>query len=86
MQNHVVTIDNREKMTITDIAEIGSFDEEEIRAELKDGAMVIKGSKLNIKSLDLDAGTASIEGSIDSLIYVKLKEKSDKGLIARLMK
>jgi len=86
MQNHVVTIDNREKMMITDIAEIDSFDEEEIRANLKEGAMVIKGSKLNIKSLDLEAGTASVEGSIDSLIYVKTREKSDKGLLAKLMK
>lgn len=32
MENHSVQIDNREKMTITDIREIDSFDEEEIRA------------------------------------------------------
>lgn len=37
MQNHVVSIDNREKMTITEIAEIDSFDEEEIRVNLKEG-------------------------------------------------
>ena len=43
MENHSVQIDNREKMTITDIREIDSFDEEEIRASLRQGAMVIRG-------------------------------------------
>lgn len=43
MENHSVQVDNREKMTITDIREIDSFDEEEIRASLRQGAMVIRG-------------------------------------------
>lgn len=86
MQNHVVSIDNREKMTITEIAEIDSFDEEEIRVNLKEGNMVIKGMGLNIKSLDLDEGTALITGKMDSVIYLKVKDKSDKGLLAKLMK
>ena len=41
MENHVVTIDNRQRISITDISEIDSFDEEEIRASLNDGAMII---------------------------------------------
>ena len=86
MDNHVITIDNRQKMTITELVEIDSFDEEDIRANLKDGAMVVKGTSLYIKALDLEAGTASITGNIDSLIYVKMREKSDKGLLAKLMK
>jgi len=86
MDNHVITIDNRQKMTITELVEIDSFDEEEIRAILKDGAMVVKGTSLNIKALDLEVGTASITGNIDSLIYVKMRDKGDKGLLAKLMK
>lgn len=85
-QNHTVTIDNREKTTITDILEIDSFDEGEIRATLKRGAMVVKGEKLHIQALDLQEGRAVIAGTINSLMYVKVKEKGEKGLLARILK
>lgn len=86
MENHVVTIDNRQKMTITDIAEIDSFDEEEIRASLKDGALIIKGEALHIQTLDLGAGKAEIAGVINSLMYVKVREKGEKGFFAKILK
>ena len=86
MENHTVTIDNREKTTITDILEIDSFDEAEIRATLKQGAMVIKGEKLHIQVLDLQEGKAVITGTVNSLMYVKVKEKGEKGFLAKIMK
>lgn len=86
MENHTVTIDNREKTTITDILEIDSFDEEEIRATLHKGAMVIRGEKLHIQVLDLNEGKAIISGTVNSLMYVKVKEKGEKGFLARIMK
>ena len=73
MENHSVTIENRETLTVTDIKEIDSFDEEEVRAALMNGAMIIRGKKLHIRMLDLDAGRAVIVGVIDSLMYVKVK-------------
>lgn len=84
--NHTVTIDNREKTTITDILEIDSFDEAEIRATLKRGAMIIKGEKLHIQVLDLQEGRAVIAGTVNSLMYVKVKEKGEKGFLAKIMK
>ena len=86
MENHVVTIDNRHRMSVTDISEIDSFDEEEIRASLNDGAVIIKGEKLHIQTLDLAAGKAEITGIIDSLMYVKVREKGDRGFLAKIMK
>jgi len=86
MENHTVTIENRELTTVSDIKEIDSFDEEEIRATLNSGAMIIKGEKLNIKMLDLNEGRAVISGRVDSLMYVKVREKGEKGLLAKIMK
>ena len=86
MENHKVTIKNREMTTITDIVEIDSFDEEEIRATLKKGALVIRGTNMNIQKLDLQTGEAVIGGTINSLMYVKVKEKGEKSLLAKIMK
>lgn len=38
MENHTVMIDNRETITVTDIKEIDSFDEDEVRATLSKGS------------------------------------------------
>lgn len=86
MENHKVTIENREMTTITDIVEIDSFDEEEIRATLKKGALIVRGTNMNIQKLDLQTGEAIIAGTINSLMYVKVKEKGEKGLLAKIMK
>ena len=86
MENHTVAIDNRETITVTDIKEIDSFDEDGVRATLGKGAMIIRGAKLHIQLLDLNEGRAVIVGTIDSVMYVKVKEKGEKGFFAKLMK
>lgn len=86
MENHTVTIENRDTVTVTDIREIDSFDEEEVRATLGKGVMIIKGSGLHIHMLDLNEGRAVVTGTVDSLMYVKVREKGEKGFFARLMK
>ncbi len=86
MENHTVNINNRQMITITDVKEIDSFDEDEVRATLKEGAMIIKGNKLHMQLLDLKECKAVIAGRIDSLMYVKVREKGEKSLFARLMK
>lgn len=86
MENHSVTIDNRVKTTLTDIKEIDSFDEEEVRASLNQGSMIIKGEGLNIQMLDLAEGTAVISGTVNSLMYVKVRDKGEKGVFAKIIK
>lgn len=86
MENHMITIENRELTTITDIVEIDSFDEEEIRATLKKGAVILRGEKMNIQKLDIQMGEAVIAGTINSLMYVKVREKGEKRKLAKILK
>ena len=85
MENHVITIDNREKITVTEVADIDNFDEEEICANLKTGGLLIKGKGLHIQMLDLGEGKAVITGEINSLAYTQKKDKSEKGLIRKIL-
>ena len=86
MENHSINIENRIKATITDIEEIDSFDESEVRASLKTGAVIIKGERLNIEKLDLQESIVIISGIINSVMYLKVKEKGEKGLLAKILK
>lgn len=83
MENHMITIDNREKITVTDVADIDNFDEEEICANLKSGGLVIKGKNLHIQMLDLAEGKSVITGEITSLAYTQKKDKAEKGLLKK---
>lgn len=86
MENHSINIENRTRTTITDIEEIDSFDESEVRVSLKSGALIIKGEKLNIEKLDLQDNLAIISGIVNSVMYVKVKEKGEKGILAKILK
>lgn len=86
MENHVITIDNREKITISEVADIDSFDEEEICANLKAGGLLIKGKGMHIQLLDLTEGKAVITGEINSLAYTRKKDKEEKGLLRKILK
>ena len=65
MENHVITIDNRQKLTVTEVADIDNFDEEVICANLKEGGLLIQGKGMNIQMLDLAEGKAVITGEIN---------------------
>lgn len=80
----MITIDNREKITITDVKGVDAFDEEEICAELSEGGLVVKGKQLHIQLLDLDCGNAIISGEIASVSYTQ--KKSEKNIIKKLLK
>lgn len=84
MEKHNITIDNREKISITDVKSVDTFDEEEICANLSEGGLVIKGRQLHIQMLDLDAGTAVITGEISMISYVQ--KKAEKSFVKKLLK
>ena len=86
MENHIITIDNRERITITEVADIDNFDEEEIRANLISGGLIVKGKGLHIQMLDLADGKAVITGEINSLVYTQKKDKSEKSLLRKILK
>ena len=83
MENHHITIDNRERITVTQVADVDAFDEAVLWANLKEGSLEITGEKLNMEKLDLEAGILVITGRIHSLEYTDKKMKSGKTLMQR---
>lgn len=83
MENHHVGIENREKITITQVTDVEAFDEETLWANLKDGAMELTGNKLSIERLDLKEGILVVSGSISGLTYTDRKIKEKKSFFGR---
>ena len=83
---HIVNIDNRERISITDVADIESFNEETILIILKSGGLVIKGQELHIQKLDLEEGKVLITGAITSAVYTEKRDKQEKGFLKKILK
>ena len=86
MDAHAVNIDNREKVSVTEVTDSESFNEEIIFLALKNGGLVIRGEDLHIQKLDLDEGKVLITGAIGSAVYTERKDRQEKGFLRKILK
>lgn len=81
---HSVQIENREKISLTGVISVESFNESEVVVNTHVGLVTVFGSSLHITRLDLDAGHLWVEGVIGGLEYHEQTAK--KGLFSGLFK
>lgn len=86
MENHILNIEKREKITVTSVTDVDSFNEETILLTLEKGGLVIKGQKLHVQMLNLTEGKVIITGDIQSAVYTEKKNKSDESLLKKIFK
>ncbi len=79
---HILTLTNREHLSITGINDIDAFNEDEIIAICDTGELIIKGQLLHIEELSVDSQILTVTGKISSLSYNEKLMKSS--LIKRL--
>lgn len=67
---HILTLDNRNLLSLTGVEDVVGFDEQTINIRLSDCTLVVKGTSLHISKLSLDSGDVVIDGRISSLQYL----------------
>ena len=67
---HSLIMEGRERLSISGVEDVESFDESSIVAHTTRGTLVIHGSSLHIGKLSLEAGDLAIDGVVDSLEYL----------------
>lgn len=72
---HKVTIDSRERITITSVEDVDSFNETEIIFLTGVGMMTITGEDLHISRLNLEEGVLTVDGVINSVDYSDHEEQ-----------
>lgn len=73
MENHYIQMENRRRITVTEVTSVEGFDEETILANLADQGLIISGKNLHIETLDLEEGRLVADGEIESLHYARKK-------------
>ena len=68
-RSHKVTIEDREKMIVSAVEDVESFDEEKVVVITDMGTMTIFGADFRISRLNVDDGQLEIIGDIDEIKY-----------------
>ena len=66
---HSLQVDRRERVTVTGLIDVISFDEESVIGETEMGIIIIKGGNLHVSRVNLDAGELAVSGEIDAITY-----------------
>ena len=80
-ESHKLTLEDRQRLSISGVAEVESFDETVVILHIEDATLIIRGEGLHLRSLE--GGQVLVDGRIDALVYEQ-KGPTGKGLLQRL--
>ena len=73
---HNLNLEDRKKLSVSGVNDVGSFDEENIVVSTDYGELTVRGEKLHITKLSLEVGEMCIEGKVSGMQYAEVAEKS----------
>lgn len=82
-----IVLENREKLSISGVLDVLSFDDQIVILETELGLLTVKGENLRINKLSLDTTEVVINGEIYNLGYTeKSLDKKNSGLLNKIFK
>lgn len=79
---HSLTLKDRKALTVTGASEVISFDETAVVLRTELGILQIQGHDLQLKSLSLEGGQVTVDGTVSALVY---EEPRQTGWLHRLL-
>lgn len=70
---HKLTLNEREKLTLTGVREVVSFDDATVILRTSLGMLTVQGRELKLKNLSQDGGQVTVDGKISALSYEEPK-------------
>lgn len=72
--SHNVVLEDCRRVSVTGVAEVMSFDENQVVMDTDHGVLTVDGAGLHVEKLSLDVGELAIAGQINGLYYTKAKQ------------
>ena len=79
-------LENREKLNVSGVNDVLSFDDEVVIMETELGMLTIKGENIKINKLNIDTSEIIVEGRINNLSYSDHQVKSEGGIFGKIFK
>ena len=84
---HNLLLENRNKLNISGVLDVLSFDDQIVIVETELGLLTVKGDNLRINKLSIDTSEVIVEGDIISLIYSQKElDKKGEGFLSKIFK
>ncbi len=82
-----IVLENREKLSISGVLDVLSFDDQIIIVETELGLLTIKGEDLRINKLSIDTSETIVNGNIMQIAYSEnTMEKKGEGIFSKIFK
>lgn len=82
-----IILESREKLNISGVLDVLSFDDQIVIVETHLGMLTVKGEDLRINKLNTDSEEVIVDGNISSMSYSdKSTDKKDGGLLSKIFK
>ena len=82
-----LVLENRNKLSVSGVKDVLSFDDQVVIMETELGLLTVKGENLKINKLSIDTQEVIVEGEISSLGYSEhTKKEQDGGLFSKIFK
>ena len=66
---HSLSLEGREKLSITGVDDVSGFDEGLVVLRTGQGELSVRGRELHIERIDLDSGMLELHGHVQELSY-----------------
>ena len=82
-----LVLENREKLSISGVNDLLSFDDQVVMVETELGLLTVKGEELRINKLSIDTSEVTVEGNISYLSYSNNStEKNEENFLSKIFK
>jgi len=85
-KNQTLLLENREKLSVSGVIDVESFNDQSIIAITDVGVLIIHGSELHINKLNLESNELIVEGDIFSLEYSDGETGKSKSFFGKMFK
>lgn len=86
MTNQIITLENRKRLTVSDVKSVESFTDNEVKLYTENGDLTIKGEGFVPEGYDNMSGDFSMCGKICSMSFTTDKKHLPDNFISRLFR
>ena len=75
-----IILENREKLTISGVNDVLSFDDQVVVLETELGLLTVKGENIRVNKLSIDTSEVILEGEISYIAYSDKNQEKQKNI------
>ena len=85
-EQHSAVLENREKLMLSGVTSVESFDDRTVVLYTRLGELVILGRGLQMEQMSIESGEVTVSGAVQALRYSDRDRSAPMGFFGRLLR